>query len=196
MLVDNNTFTIIDAKLIDLLRSMTIEDPQQIGINCRVYNVSDNTLIQSNKPPLTRDIKLKQHPHPRVQEYSSDAVPIGTEIRLEIVADSSCYLYILNIGTSGKASLLLPNELDPTNYFSANQTYFLPEKNCGFIIEGPCGKETIQILAFSKRQNSYEKLVVEPIRERELYRDISVRRKKPISYTEKKGFVQVQFDVQ
>ena len=176
---------------------MTIEDPQQIEINCKVYSVNDNKLIRSNKPLLTRDIKIRRQPHPRVQEYSSDAVPIGTEIRLEIITDSPCYLYILNIGTSGKTSLLLPNEFDPTNYFSANQTYFLPEKDSGFIIEGPCGKETIQILAFSHKQDSYEKLAVEPIQERELYRDISVRRKKKLnSDTEKKGFVQVQFDVQ
>ena len=176
---------------------MTIEDPQQIEIYCKVFDADKNRLIKSTNAPLTRDIKLKQKTlsQLRVQEFSSNSVPIGTNIRLEITTDSECYLYILNIGTSGKSSLLLPNDFEPNNHFRAHQTYFLPGQDFGFEIEGPCGKETIQILAFSHKQTMWDKLANRPIQERDLYRDISIRRKRTSPSTEKKGFAQIQFDV-
>lgn len=173
---------------------MTIEDPQQIDISCKVYNSDTNTLIKSNKPsnsPLTRDIKMTRH---RVQEFSSSAVPVGTSIRLEITANCECYMYILNIGTSGKIALLLPNECD-SNHFHPNQVYHLPDPELGFEIEGPPGKETLQIFAFSQKQSTLEGFGEKPIQEKELYRDIVIRRKKNIP-EDKKGFAQVQFDVQ
>lgn len=175
---------------------MTIEDPQQIEINCKVYNAGTNKLIESTWAPLMRDIKVRPRTsQQRVQEFSSDAIPIGTSIRLEITTNSECYLYIINIGTSGKTSLLLPNEYDPTNHFYPNQTYYLPSPDFGFDIEGPAGKETLQILAFSEKQTTLEKLANGPIQENELYRDIIIRRKKPSITAERKGFAQIQFNV-
>ena len=167
---------------------MTIEDTQQIEIDCKVYNATTNKLIESTKAPLTRDIKITQHRH-RVQEFSSDAVPIGTSIRIEVTTNSACYLYILNVGTSGKSTLLLPNVYDSTNRFSPSETYHLPGPDFGFDIEGPPGKETIQIFAFSEKQSALEKLAEKP---KELYRDIVCRRKKQ---TVPAGFAQIQFDV-
>ena len=173
---------------------MTIEDDQQIEINCKVFNADTNELIQSTRDPLTRDIKIARRRPPRVQEFSSDSVKIGTSIRLEITSDSDCYLYVLNVGTSGKTSLLLPNEYERDHYFHANQTYYLPGEDFGFEIEGPSGKETIQVLAFSQKQSDLDKLYGEVIHEKELYRDITVRRKAKVP-VDKKGYAQVQFDV-
>lgn len=175
---------------------MTIEDPQEIEITCKVFDADTNKLIKSTKDPLTRDIKLKRRPCSRIQEFSSDTVPVGSSIRLEITASSKCYLYIINVGTSGKTSFLLPNEYDPTNHFSADETYYFPDREFGLDIEGPSGKETIQILAFSEKQTKLETVANEPIQEKELYRDIVIRRKKANVTTLKKGFAQIQFDVQ
>lgn len=175
---------------------MTIEDPQQIDISCKVINAETNALIESTKPPdcpLTRDIRVTQRHPQRVQEFSSNAVPVGTSIRLEITANCECYMYILNVGTSGKIALLLPNDCD-SNHFRPNQVYHLPDPELGFDIEGPPGKETLQIFAFSQKQSTLERLGETPIQEKELYRDIVIRRKKKIQ-EDKKGFTQVQFDV-
>lgn len=177
--------------LVDLLRSMTLEDPQEIEITCKVYDADTDRLIESTGAPLTRDIKVKPR---RVLEFSSNAVPIGTNIRLEVSTNSRCYLYIINKGTSGKVSLLLPNEYDTTNHFNPYQTYYLPGIDSGFEIEGPPGKETIQILAYSEKQMTLENLVNRPVQDDELYRDISIKRKKQ-SAAIKKGFAQVQFHV-
>ena len=178
-------------ELSDLLKSMTLEEPQQIGITCKVFNADTNNLIESSKAPLTRDITIRR----RVQEFSSETVRVGTSIRLEITTDSNCYLYILNIGTSGKTTLLLPNEYETDNYFNAQQSYNLPGEDCGFEIDGPSGKETIQVLAFSSRQPVLDKLVsAASVQERTLYRDIVMKRKaQPV---EQKGYAFVQFDVQ
>ena len=172
---------------------MTIDDPQQIEITCKIYNSDTNRLIESTPAPLTRDIKIRSRKQQRVQEFSSKAVPIGTNIRLEMSANCECYLYVINIGTSGKTSILLPNEYDPTNHFRANETYCFPDPECGFEIEGPPGKETLQILAFSRKQENLEELSNKPVQEKELYRDINVRRRKGV---DKKGYALVQFDVQ
>lgn len=169
---------------------MTLEDKQEIQLSCRVLNASTNSLIQSTKAPLTRDIKIVRRP-PRLQEFSSDAVPIGTSIRLEIAADTDSYLYIINIGTSGRVSMLLPNEYESENFFRANQTYYLPGKDFGFEIEEPVGKETIQIMAFSSRPsvlNSHTQ--VQEVEKRTLYRDIVIRRK---AQAGKVGYAQIQF---
>ncbi len=170
-----------------LLKAMTIEDTQQIEIDCKVYNASTNRLIESTKAPLTRDIKISRRQQ-RFQEFSSDIVPIGTSIRIEVTTNTECYLYILNIGTSGKTSLLLPNEYDSTNYFHPNETYHLPGPDFGFDIEGPPGKETIQIFAFSEKQTAEKP--------KQLYRDIACRRKNVTAPIKMKGFAQIQFDVQ
>lgn len=168
---------------------MTIEDTQEIEIDCKVYNADTNKLIQNVKPsPLTRDIKRKTS-H-RIQE---DAMKIGTSLRLEISANTDSYLYIVDIGTSGKISLLLPNEDEPTKLFKANEVYHLPEED-GFQLDGPPGKEVIQVLAFSQKQPRLEELVHKSDQRQELFRDIIYRRKK-VSVEEKKGFAQVHFNV-
>lgn len=174
---------------------MTIEDAQQIDITCKVYNATTNKLIESTPAPRMRDIKIKPRRQQSVQEFSSDTVPIGTTIRLEVSANCQCYLYIINIGTSGKTSFLLPNKYD-TNHFHANQTYYLPDPDYGFDIEGPPGKETIQILAFSERQSRFEELARKSFQKTELYRDISIRRRRPTAVAEvKKGFALIEFNV-
>ena len=185
---------IADSQLVDLLKSMTIDDPQQIEISCKVFDAETNKLIEGTKQPLTRDIK-KSCKSARVQEFSSRAVPIGTSIRLEIMANCECFMYIINIGTSGKIALLLPNECD-SSFFRPNQIYHLPDPELGFDIEGPPGRETLQIFAFSRKQKALEELAAKKsIQEKELYRDIVIRRKKPTTEEEKKGFAQVQFEV-
>ena len=143
---------------------------------------------------MTRDIKVVRRPT-RLQEFSSDSVKVGTAIRLEITADCDSYLYIINIGTSGKTTMLLPNSYDPSNYFKANQIYYLPGEDFGFEIDGPSGKETIQMMAFSQRETSLDKLSGCSIHKKELYRDITIKRKVNVPSL-KKGFAQVQFEVQ
>lgn len=197
MFVNENScfMSATEDSLVDLLRSITIEDPQQIEISCRVFDANTSKLIQSSRGPSTRDIRLTSRP--RVQDFSSRQVMRGTSLRLEISADSNCYIYILNIGTSGKTSILLPNEYEKDNHFAAHQTYHFPDKDYGFEIEGPPGKETIQVMALTHQLESLHTMAESGVCEKEIYRDISIKRKRTsASPSERKGFAQIQFTVE
>jgi len=179
---------------VNLLKSITIEDPQQIEVTCKVYNATSDQLIQTSQGAVTRDIKLTSQR--KIQEFSSRQVSRGTNLRLAISADSNCFIYILNVGTSGKTSILLPNEFELDNHFAAHEMYYFPGRDYGFEIEGPPGKETIQVMALSHKLESLDRMVSAGVCEKEIYRDISIKRKKTSSSpSEKKGFVQIRFDV-
>ena len=165
---------------------MTLEANQQISVTCKVYNASINTLIQG-KTPLLRDITVM----PRVQQFSAECVPLDAEIRLEITTDAPCFLYVINIGTSGKTTVLLPNEYQTDNFFQGSQTYYLPGEDYGFKLEGPSGKEIIQVMAFSQKQVALSSHAGNDI-QAPLLRDISIIRKKEDSEL-KRGFAQVEF---
>ena len=95
----------ITEELCGLLKAMTTDDShQEIHIACKVYNATTNQVIKEQSP-LLRDITIS----PRIQNFSPSSVPTGTEIRLEISVDVPSYLYVLNFGTSGSATMLLPN---------------------------------------------------------------------------------------
>lgn len=161
---------------------------QTIHITCKVYNAKTNQLIEG-EVPLLRDITFVPH----IQNFSPTSVPRGTEIRLEIVIDSSCYLYVLNIGTSGSATMLLPNEYERNNFVHANQTYHFPGKNYGFKIQGPPGKEVVQVMAFSSQQDTLTDHSSSTIQKEPLLRDIHILQS--TSQKEKHGFAQVEFTV-
>ena len=167
---------------------MTLEAKQQINVTCNVYNASTNMLIQGKTPQL-RDITVM----PRVQEFSAECVPLDAEIRLEITTDAPCFLYVINIGTSGKTTVLLPNDYQADNFFQGRQTYYLPGEDYGFKLQGPSGKEIIQVMAFSQKQVALSSHTGTNIQE-PLLRDISIIRKREDSEL-KRGFAQVEFFV-
>lgn len=170
------------------LKSLTLETKQQINITCKVYNASTNMPIQGKAPPTLRDITVTPH----VQEFSAECVPLNTEIRLQITTSAPCFLYIINIGTSGKTTVLLPNEYQADNYFQGGQTYYLPGKDYGFSLQGPSGKEIIHIMAFSKKPVLALTSHTGTNIEEPLMRDISIIRKSAESEM-KCGFAQVEF---
>lgn len=173
-------------QLCSLLKTMTTNDSQQeIHITCKVYNAATNQLIKGEFP-LLRDITIT----PRIH---STSVPIGTKLRLEVTVDSPSYLYVLNIGTSGSTTMLLPNKFETDNFFQANQTYHFPGRNYGFGIQGPAGKEVIQVMAFSNQQDILTLHSSSAIQKELLLRDIHVLQN--TSQMEKRGFAQVEFTV-
>ena len=170
------------------LKSLTLEAKQQINVTCKVYNASTNMPIQEKAPTL-RDITVM----PRVQEFSAECVPLNTEIQLQITASAPCFLYVINIGTSGKTTLLLPNEFQADNYFQGGQTYYLPGKDYGFRLKGPSGKEIIHVMAFSRKQALALTSHTGSNIEEPFLRDVSIIRKSAADSDLNCGFVQVEF---
>lgn len=73
----------------------------------------------------------------------------GDKVVILFRANKDCYLTLLNIGTSGKLTILFPNALHPDNFIRANQTYRIPDADYGFEyqLQGPAGTETLKAIA-------------------------------------------------
>ena len=74
---------------------------------------------------------------------------IGDRIVVRFQASRDCYLTLLNIGTSGKLTILFPNALHPENRITANTLYEIPGPDYGFsyILEGEPGLEKLKAIA-------------------------------------------------
>eukprot|EP00731_Ephydatia_muelleri_P025739 Em0017g822a len=123
--------------------SHLIKSSQQLqsGVRCEVYAASTGDLITTSTPPVLRDITLSANPRPA----PNPRVTVDTAICLRILTKFSqpCYLYIINIGTSGKEALLLPNASMQT--LRITHSYVVRNMTIG----GPTGQEVIKVLATS-----------------------------------------------
>lgn len=80
---------------------------------------------------------------------------IGDKIVVYFRSDRDCYLTLLNIGTSGKLTVLFPNYLVQNNFIRANTTYAIPGEEYRFDYElsGPYGIEKIKAIATTSKRN-------------------------------------------
>ena len=77
----------------------------------------------------------------------------GDQLVLTIVADRSCYLTILDIGTSGKVSVLLPNEYSGDNRLQAGEARRFPapgRDGFQFTVTPPPGEERLVVIATTR----------------------------------------------
>ena len=77
----------------------------------------------------------------------------GQKIVVGFRASRDCHLTLLNIGTSGKLTVLFPNSLHPDNAIQAGRDYRIPEADDDFEYElqGPAGVEKIKAVATLKK---------------------------------------------
>lgn len=112
-----------------------------------IRNSSGNFSVQVWTTPAgtaasSRDIKVV--PSTKGAEYR-----VGNKIIVHFRADRDCYLTLLNIGTSGKLTILFPNALHRDDFISANKEYQIPAQEYGFEYElqGPPGVEKLKAIA-------------------------------------------------
>ena len=74
---------------------------------------------------------------------------VGDEIRILMRADRNCHLSLINIGSTGSVSILLPNALRDDTLVIAGQWTTFPKKEDGFSLPllGPAGVEKIVAIA-------------------------------------------------
>ena len=77
----------------------------------------------------------------------------GQKIVVGFRASRDCYLTLLNVGTSGKLTVLFPNSLHPDNFIQAARDYRIPEADDDFEYElqGPPGVEKLKAVATLKK---------------------------------------------
>lgn len=90
----------------------------------------------------SRDIVVR--PSGKKNEYQA-----GDKIVVEFEATRDCYLTLLNIGTSGKLTILFPNALYRENLIKAGTRYQIPGADYGFdyVLQGPAGVEKLKAIA-------------------------------------------------
>jgi hypothetical protein len=94
-------------------------------------------------PPVpvgARDIKIA----PKRPDYR-----IGDKVVVRFRSSRDCRLTLLNVGTSGKLTILFPNALHRDNFIEANRDYEIPGPDYGFEYElqGPPGIEKLKAVA-------------------------------------------------
>jgi hypothetical protein len=77
------------------------------------------------------------------------AYNISEPLYFTFTADQDCYVAIMDIGTSGKMTLLFPNQWHPNNRIEKGKEYRIPPEGSDFnyILAGPPGTEHVKVIA-------------------------------------------------
>lgn len=106
-------------------------------------------LVNTQKP-----FKLRLALAPRPQEEEKEKKPrtkykVGESVKIEYEVEKDCYLTLIDIGTSGKAHVILPNSLQVDNFVRGGKVLLYPEGgwDVAAMIQGPAGTERIKAFA-------------------------------------------------
>lgn len=88
--------------------------------------------------PQTASVKMKLTITPVKKSYK-----LGESMSLTVVSNQSCYLTLVDFGTSGVAHILLPNKYQPSNYLKKGDVFTVPNQNFALKVGGKTGKEKI-----------------------------------------------------
>jgi hypothetical protein len=106
-------------------------------------------LVNTEKP-----FKLRLALAPRPQDEEKEKKPrtkykMGESVKIEFEVEKDCYLTLIDIGTSGKAHVIMPNSLQVDNFVRGGKVLLYPEGgwDVAAIIQGPAGTERIKAFA-------------------------------------------------
>ncbi|MCZ6678921.1 MAG: caspase family protein [Candidatus Poribacteria bacterium] len=77
---------------------------------------------------------------------------IGETVEISMEPERDCYVYVLDIGSSGKINLLFPSEFEPNNFLKKGQKYTIPSTDAYAIeLSGPPGEERVKVIATAQK---------------------------------------------
>ena len=100
-----------------------------------------------------KPFKVKLGIVPKIQEEEGKKertrYKIGESVKIQFDTDQDCYLTLIDIGTSGRIHIIMPNSLNVDNFVKGGRTLYYPEGNwdVACIIQGPTGTERIKAFA-------------------------------------------------
>jgi hypothetical protein len=202
---DGAPFAQIQALPKDALPVSKWADPDEAftdvvrGIRAKVRELANRT-VPAGAQSLTVEVRT------RAVSDGAEAAPagggdaayrIGTRIVVTFRANRDCFLTLLNIGTSGRLTILFPNAMHPENRILANRLYEIPAAGDGFEYElaGPPGVErlkavaTLDDVALLESQFAPDGSLFRTVPATAAARDIAVMRKRvegipPVRYNE------------
>jgi hypothetical protein len=82
-------------------------------------------------------------------EGDKTAYQVQDQVVFGFKADKDCYLALINIGTSGKVTLLFPNKWHSENKVEKDKAYKIPADGSDFVyrVVGPAGLERVKAVA-------------------------------------------------
>lgn len=100
------------------------------------------TISACENPAGSRDIAV-------IPAKKEAAYRIGEKINIHFRVSRDCYLTLVNIGTSGKVTILFPNGLHRDNRVRAGEHHEIPGREYGFeyALQGPPGLEKLIAVA-------------------------------------------------
>lgn len=74
---------------------------------------------------------------------------LGEGVRLHFVTNRDAYVTLVNVGTSGTASILFPNRFFRSAFVRGGQQVTVPQDGAGFafVLQGPPGTEVVRLVA-------------------------------------------------
>ena len=80
-------------------------------------------------------------------DHQDNTYIINEPVKFYFKSTRDCYIHLLDIGTSGRVTLIYPNQYDQNNFIKGGQTYQLPRPNSfQFTASGPEGTEMIKAI--------------------------------------------------
>ena len=159
-------------------------------MECEVLEAMTNKVIQSSQtsqpqePSQTcRDVKIVKY-----------SAPQSTPLIIRVTTNQTCYLYVINIGSSGNLITLIPNEYDANNEASPHQTVQFPPANANysFEIDAKSDTEIIVVLSYACKQSvAGAENDCRKIRDKEAHRDVMIKENPIVPL----GVVEMQFSV-
>ena len=155
-------------------------------LNAATKEVIRHTQTLRNQPAVCRDITVK-----KVRKYSS--VPPFTPLCMRVKTNKACYIYILNIGSSGRVSTLIPNDDEPQHHLEPGRVLEFPPEGAdyAFELDDQPGVETLILLAYSIpcRVEQAERDCCRVREDATVKRDITVKKRSQTPL----GFLELQF---
>ena len=86
-------------------------------------------------------------------DHADNTYAVGETVRLFVKASKDAYLTVLNVGASGRTTILFPNAHQPEIRVPANQVVEVspPESGARIQVGGPTGRELIKVIASTNR---------------------------------------------
>ena len=131
-----------DSKAINTLLGTKIKKIVQNNISASDNSLQVELWVEklSKENNTSRDVS--------VQTKSGESFQIGEKINIKFKSSKDCYLTLLNVGTSGKLTILYPNNLHKDNFIEGNKLYEIPKEEYKFEyqLEGPPGTEKLKAI--------------------------------------------------
>ena len=82
-------------------------------------------------------------------DHADSTYAVGEQVRLFVKPSRDSWITVLNVGASGRTTMLFPNEHQRDNKVSGGRTVEIPSPGSGAVIKvaGPVGRELIKVVA-------------------------------------------------